>query len=64
MGTRGTAHVLNQTLNEDLREDWTCYYYIIIIIIIIYIYNGVYVCIYMMCMPSVSAASKVFNYFK
>ena len=37
MGTRGTAHVLNQTLNEDLREDWTCYYYYIIYI---YIYNA------------------------
>ena len=24
MGTHGTAHALNQSLNEDLREDWTC----------------------------------------
>ena len=81
MGTHGTAHALNQSLYEDLREDWTCSaelssldkVIIIIIMIIIFIIfinillsylNGVSVCIYMLCMLSVSATSKVFNYFK
>ena len=82
MGTHGTAHTLNQSLYEDLREDWTCstelssldkVIIIIIIMIIIFIIfidillsylNGVFVCIYMLCMLSVSATSKVFNYFK
>ena len=68
MGTHGTAHALNQSLNEDLSEDWTCSTELsslnkVIIIVIIYI-NGVSVCIYMLCMLSVSSASKVFNYFK
>ena len=40
MGTRGTAHVLNQTLNEDLREDWTCYYYYIYIYIYIVVISN------------------------
>ena len=63
MGTHGTAHALNQLLNEDLREDWTCstelssLNKVIIIIMLLF-------CIYMLCMLSVSAASKVFNYFK
>ena len=48
MGTHGTAHALNQSLNEDLREDWTCSTELsslnkFIIIITIYI-NAVSVC--------------------
>ena len=53
MGTHGTAHALNQSLNEDFREDWTCSSELpslnkVIFIIIIYI-NGVSVCILYTC---------------
>ena len=54
MGTHGNAHALNQSLNADLREDWTCSTELsslnkviiisIIIIIIIIIYKW---CVYL-----------------